>query len=132
MNIYVGNLAREMGEDAIRQIFAAFGEVEKVTIIKDKYTGDSRGFGFVEMPNKDQALAAITGLNGKDHQGRTLNVNEARPRNENRKRFGSNRFSTGNRFSRDSNERLSMHKTGRRDNFGRRERNNRYNNGNRW
>ncbi len=82
MNIFVGNLPRKTTEGELRQAFEEFGEVQSVAIIKDKLTGDPRGFGFVEMPSKDQAEAAINGLNGQDFMGRTLNVNEARPRTD--------------------------------------------------
>ena len=84
MNIYVGNLSRETTEDDLRQAFEALGQVESANVIKDRFTGESRGFGFVEMPSKDEAQAAITGMNGKDLMGRALNVNEARPRTERR------------------------------------------------
>jgi RNA recognition motif-containing protein len=84
MNIYVGNLSRETTEDDLRQAFEAFGQVESASVIKDRFSGESRGFGFVEMPSKDEAQAAITGMNGKDLMGRSLNVNEARPRTERR------------------------------------------------
>jgi RNA recognition motif-containing protein len=77
MNIYVGNLARETTEEQLRQTVEAFGQVGSVSIIKDKFSGESRGFGFVEMPSKDEAKAAIDGLNGKEVGGRTLKVNEA-------------------------------------------------------
>jgi len=80
MNIYVGNLAREVTEEELKQEFTAFGEVTSVSIIKDKYSGQSRGFGFVEMPSKTEGQAAITGLKGKVLKERTLDVNEARPR----------------------------------------------------
>jgi RNA recognition motif-containing protein len=79
MNIYVGNLSRDLSEGDLREAFAAFGEVASAAIIKDKFSGESRGFGFVEMPNKEEADKAISGLNGKDLKGRTLTVNEARP-----------------------------------------------------
>ena len=82
MNIYVGNLAREVTEDDLRQAFEAFGQVESATVIKDKYSGESRGFGFVEMPTKAEAETAINDLNGNELKGRTLNVNQARPRSE--------------------------------------------------
>jgi len=82
MNIYVGNLSYDVAEDDLRQAFEGFGQVASATIIMDKFTGKSRGFGFVEMPVKDEAKAAITGMNGKELKGRTLNVNEARPRSE--------------------------------------------------
>jgi RNA recognition motif-containing protein len=85
VNIYVGNIAREATEADLREAFHAFGEVATVTIIKDKFSGEPRGFGFVEMPSKGEAQAAITGLNGKPLKGRTLTVNEARPRADARK-----------------------------------------------
>ena len=84
MNIYVGNLAREATEADLREAFEAFGQVASVAIIKDKFTGESRGFGFVEMPSKTEAQNAITGLNGKEVKGRALTVNEARPRTDDR------------------------------------------------
>ena len=82
MNIYVGNLSGEVSEEDLRQAFEAFGKVTSVTIIKDKSSGESRGFGFLEMPAKAEAQSAITGLEGKELKGRTLKVNEARPRSE--------------------------------------------------
>ncbi len=82
MNIYVGNLPYNMSEEDLRQAFESFGEVTNVNIIKDKFTGESRGFGFVEMASKDEAQAAISGLSGTEMGGRTLNINEARPRTE--------------------------------------------------
>ena len=82
MNIYVGNLSFDTTDDQLRDAFAAFGEVSSVNIIKDKYSGESRGFGFVEMSDQEAATAAISGVNGTDLNGRTLNVNEARPRTE--------------------------------------------------
>ena len=84
MNIYVGNLAREATEDDVREAFKAFGQITSVSIIKDKFSGESRGFGFVEMPSQAEAQSAIAGLNGKELQGRSLTVNEARPRPEGR------------------------------------------------
>ena len=85
MNIYVGNLSREVTEEDLREAFEAFGQVTSTKIITDRYTGVSRGFGFVEMPARDEAQAAITGLNGKELKGRTLRVDEARPRSEGRR-----------------------------------------------
>jgi RNA recognition motif-containing protein len=82
MNIYVGNLSFDTTEDQLRQAFSGFGEVTTINIITDKYTGEPRGFAFVEMSGKAEAIAAISGLNGQDLNGRTLNVNEARPRTE--------------------------------------------------
>jgi RNA recognition motif-containing protein len=84
MNIYVGNLLREVTEDELREAFEEFGQVEKAAIIKDKYSGESKGFGFVEMPSKEEGQSAIDNLNGKELKGRPLNVNEARPRTDNR------------------------------------------------
>ncbi len=82
MNIYVGSLSYKASEDDLKQAFEGFGQVESIKIIKDRYSGESRGFGFVEMPNKEEAQSAIEGLNGKELKGRRLNVNEARPRSE--------------------------------------------------
>jgi len=84
MNIYVGNLSRETTEDDLRHAFEALGQVESANIIKDKFSGESRGFGFVEMPSKSEAQKAIEEMDGKDLLGRTLNVNEARPKTERR------------------------------------------------
>ena len=84
MNIYVGNLSFQTTDDDLRQAFEAHGEVSGANIIRDKFSGDSRGFGFVEMPSDDEAQAAIAGLNGSDMGGRALNVNQARPRTDNR------------------------------------------------
>ncbi len=84
MKIYVGNLSYEVTEEDLKLALEQFGKVESVTIIKDKYSGQSKGFGFVEMSSKAEGQSAIDGLNGKELKGRTLNVNEARPRTENR------------------------------------------------
>jgi len=82
MNIYVGNLPFAATEDEVRQLFEGYGQVDSVALIKDKFSGQPRGFGFVEMPNAEEANAAITGLNGKDFKGRALVANQARPREE--------------------------------------------------
>ncbi len=82
MNIYVGNLSFETSEDDLRRVFEEFGQVANVTILKDKFSGKSRGFGFVEMPSAEEGQAAVTGLDGKEIQGRALKVNEARPKTE--------------------------------------------------
>lgn len=82
MNIYIGNLPFNATEDEIREVFAGFGQVNSVTIIKDKMSGRSRGFGFVEMADDGEAQSAIQALNGKDFKGRGMVVNEARPREE--------------------------------------------------
>ena len=82
MNIYVGNLAYRMTEDELRQAFGEFGEVSSAKIIMDRDTGQSKGFGFVEMPNQSEAEAAISALNEANIGGRNVRVNEARPRPE--------------------------------------------------
>ena len=96
MNIYVGNLSREVTEDDLQEAFKEFGQVATVNLIKDKFSGDSKGFGFVEMPGKDEAQSAISGLNGKELKGQALSVNEARPRPEGRR--GGGRQGGGRRF----------------------------------
>ena len=85
MNIYVGNLSHEVTEEELREAFKAFGQVTSVSIVKDRYGGQPRGFGFVDMPAKAEAQAAVTGLNGKELKGRRLIVSEARPRREDRR-----------------------------------------------
>jgi RNA recognition motif-containing protein len=89
MNIYVGNLSREATEKDLREAFEVFGQVTSAKIIMDKYSGQSRGFGFVEMPTKTEGESAITGLNDKELSGRKLNVNEARPRPQGHRSGGS-------------------------------------------
>ena len=96
MNIYVGNLSNEVTEEDLKQAFEGFGQVASVNIIKDRYSGESRGFGFVEMPAKAEAQSAIEGLNGKDLKGQMLKVSEARPRSEGRR--GGGRRGGGRRF----------------------------------
>ena len=82
MKIFVGNLSRDVNDDDLLKAFEAFGKVESATVVKDKFSGESRGFGFVEMSSGPEAQAAISGMNGKDLKGRTLNVNEARPKED--------------------------------------------------
>jgi len=82
MKIYVGSLSYKATEEDLKKEFESFGQVESTNIVKDRYSGESRGFGFVEMPNKDEAQSAIEGLNGRELKGRKLSVNEARPRSE--------------------------------------------------
>ncbi len=82
MNIYVGNLAYGITDDDLREAFSAFGEVSRASVIMDRDTGRSKGFGFVEMPDNAQAEAAINGLNEKDLSGRPIRVNEAKPRED--------------------------------------------------
>jgi RNA recognition motif-containing protein len=80
MKIYVGSLSTDVTNDDLRQAFEAFGKVESADVIMDKYSNESKGLGFVEMPSKEEATAAIAGMNGKDIKGKAVNVNEARPR----------------------------------------------------
>jgi len=80
MNIYVGNLSFEVTDDDLRQLFSAYGEVESASVVKDRFSGESRGFGFVEMPAKKDADAAIAALNGTEQKGRSITVNEAKPK----------------------------------------------------
>jgi len=80
MNIYVGNLSYSATEASMRELFEGYGQVTTAKIVTDKFTGSSRGFGFVEMPNADEAQRAIDELNGKDFDGRKIVVNESRPR----------------------------------------------------
>ena len=89
MNIYVGNLSFDTTEEHLRQAFEGYGEVTNVNIITDRESGRSRGFGFVEMSSQEEAQAAMAGLNGQELNGRTLNVNEARPRTDGGGRGGS-------------------------------------------
>jgi RNA recognition motif-containing protein len=110
MNIYVGNLSWEVTGDDLRKSFEAFGKVESANVIMDKYSGQSKGFGFVEMPSKEEAQTAIQEMNGKELKGRNITVNEARPRTEGGRggsgrgpggggnRFGGGRPGGGRRF----------------------------------
>ncbi len=89
MNIYVGNLPYDVNETQLQEIFSQYGQVQNASVIMDRETGRSRGFGFVEMPNSDEAKSAIEALHEKDFNGRPLKVNEARPREERpRRSFG--------------------------------------------
>jgi RNA recognition motif-containing protein len=93
MKIYVGNLSRDVNDEDLLKAFESFGKVESATVVKDKFTGVSRGFGFVEMSSAAEAQSAIDGMKGKDLKGRAVNVNEARPREES----GRGRGRTGGR-----------------------------------
>ena len=92
MKIYIGNMSYDTTEDQLRQVFTAYGEVTNINIITDKYDNKPKGFAFVEMADKDSAIAAINGLNGKEINGRSVNVNEAKPRRENGNRSGNNNY----------------------------------------
>lgn len=93
MNIYVGNIPRETSESSVREEFEKFGEVSNVSLIKDKFTNMLKGFGFVEMPKKDEAEKAIQSLDGQMFSGRPLTVNPAKPRTESSDR--PKRYNTG-------------------------------------
>ena len=99
MDSYVGNLSYDVTDETIKQAFESFGEVTSARVIKDKYTGRSRGFGFVEMPVQSQAQTAIKSLNGKELLGKEMTVNEARPRTGDR-RTGGGRMEYGRRGNR--------------------------------
>jgi RNA recognition motif-containing protein len=88
MNIYVGNLAKDVEDNDLRKAFEVYGKVDKAAIVKDKFSGESRGFGFVEMATKTEAAEAIQGLNSQELKGRYLIVNEARPRKDGEQRGG--------------------------------------------
>lgn len=97
MNIYVGNISREANDTDLQNLFSSFGTVTSVKIIRDNFTGQSKGFGFIEMPGSTEAQKAVNELNNRDLKGRKLVVNEARPKTENtggssnRSRFGEKR-----------------------------------------
>jgi RNA recognition motif-containing protein len=99
MNIYVGNLSSDATDETIRKAFESFGQVTSAKIIKDQYSGQSRGFGFVEMLEESQAQTAIRSLNGKEFQGKQINVSEARPR-PNQGRTGGGRMDDRGRRNR--------------------------------
>lgn len=82
MKLFVGGLARDVNDDDLLKAFEAFGKVDSAVVVKDKFSGESRGFGFVEMSNGSEAQAAISGMNDKELKGRAVKVNEARPREE--------------------------------------------------
>jgi RNA recognition motif-containing protein len=102
-NIFVGNLSFRATEDAVRSLFEAYGTVERVSLVTDRDTGQARGFGFVEMSNSTEADRAILELNGRELDGRALNVNEARPKTERGAGGGGYRGRTGGGASRMNN-----------------------------
>ncbi len=102
MNIYVGNMEHSVTDDDLRKSFEEFGEVSSANVIKDKFTGNSRGFGFVEMSNEEQGQSAISGLDGTDLKGRAITVNVARPRKD----FGSGGGGNRGNYSQDRNNRF--------------------------
>ena len=97
MNIYVGNLSYEVNEEDLQKAFSEFGEVVSVKIIKDQYNGRSKGFGFIEMPDRIEASAAIEGLNSKEFKGRSIKVNQAKPRSDRSR--GRGRQGGGRRYN---------------------------------
>ena len=99
MNIYVGNLSYGINDEDLRLTFESYGQVESAKVIKDKYNGHSKGFGFVDMPEKVEAQSAINYLNGRALKGKTLKVKEARPRSRSRvNRDGGRGWKSGGRF----------------------------------
>jgi RNA recognition motif-containing protein len=96
-NIFVGNLSYQTTEEELQAAFAAYGNVERVSVVRDRDTGQPRGFAFVEMTDSNEAAKAISGLNGREMNGRTLNVNEARAREERGGGGGGGRGGFGNR-----------------------------------
>ena len=144
MNIFVARLNFETDSDTLREVFESFGAVDSAKVIMDHFTGKSRGFGFVEMPNDDEGYAAIEQLNDSDLDGNTIVVKKAEPRGGNRRQGGGN-FNRreggggGNYGRRDSyggggrdnyNRRDSRDSGGGRDNYNRRDRRDSYNDGN--
>jgi len=95
MNIFVGNLSKEVTDDDLQTLFSEYGTVRSVKVIKDMFSGESKGFGFVEMPGQAEAQKAINELNTKDLKGKKITVNEARPRNDNRRGGGGGGGSRG-------------------------------------
>lgn len=99
MNIYIGNLPDALTNDELYMAFKAYGQVQSATIIRDKFTMQSRGFGFVEMPSKEEAEKAIAGLNGTEMHGKVVKVNEARPKEENSRGRSGSRGGFGGGYS---------------------------------
>ncbi len=95
MNIYVGNLAADVTDEDLKNLFSEYGNITSVKVIKDMYTGSSKGFGFIELSNNEKAKASITELNAKDLKGKNIIVNEARPKNDD----NSNRGRGGKSFN---------------------------------
>jgi cold-inducible RNA-binding protein len=95
MNLFVGNLSFQTTQDDLTSVFSQYGAVDRVNVVTDRMTGQPRGFAFVEMANRSEAESAISGLNGSDLHGRTLNVNEARPKNDSPRGGGDNRRGGG-------------------------------------
>ena len=92
MNLYVGNLPFNVTEDDLKEKFSEFGEVGNINLIKDSFSGESRGFGFVDLPNNSEADKAIKALNGSQYMGRVITVNQAKPREKNSRGGGRSRY----------------------------------------
>ncbi len=105
MNIYVGNLPYTSNSDQLKALFEGYGQVSNASVVSDKFTGQSRGFGFVEMANDDEARTAIEALNGMQYSGRALVANEARPREERPRREFRSDGGGGGRGGRDGGRR---------------------------
>ncbi len=99
MNIFVGNLSKEVTDEDLQELFSAYGTVRSVKVIKDMFSGESKGFGFIEMPGQAEAQKAISELNTKDLKGKKITVNEARPREDNRRGGGGGGGRGGHRGS---------------------------------
>lgn len=97
MRLYVGNLSKEVTKEDLTTTFSPFGQIDEISVVVDKYNNTPKGFAFVEMPSKQEAEAAIAGLHGKEFKGRSMDVNEARPRTERPSRggFGGNQRGGG-------------------------------------
>ncbi|MEN9935610.1 MAG: rna binding protein [Chloroflexota bacterium] len=95
MNLFVGNLSQNVMEEDLRRVFEQFGKIRSVTVVRDRFSGDSRGFGFVEMASRQEGLAAIGGLAGQELMGQLMRINEAQPRADDRKRGERGRKSGG-------------------------------------
>ena len=96
MNIYVGNLSKDVTDDDLQGLFSEYGQIKSVKVIRDMFSGESKGFGFVEMPGQSEAQKAMEELNTKEVKGKKLVVNEARPRDDNRRRGGGGGGRGGN------------------------------------
>jgi RNA recognition motif-containing protein len=105
MDIYVGNLAYQTTDDDLRTLFSTYGEVASARVVTDRVSGQSKGFGFVEMPDRDAAQQAIDAINGQDCQGRKLRVNESQPKPREERRGGSGGFRGGDRGGRGGEDR---------------------------
>ncbi len=121
MNIFVARLNFDTTSDTLREIFESFGEVESAKVITDHFTGKSRGFGFVEMPNDDEGYAAIEQLNDSDLDGNTIVVKKAEPRSNNNRRQGGGNFNRRDSYGGGGRDNYNRRDSGGRDNYNRRD-----------